>query len=288
MRSHERLMRRLAALALAPLLLAATAVAQDTPRAYAPAAAAASAKSQPTPEEQRKAAAAAQRRRELEDLQRHDAAAALARMGVQVDGRHSDLRALLDWCARVEAASALRAEYRVEVDWRATSLRELQEMRLRATKAATLAAIYGVEVDWQRYTWRELEDLRRALAHLRPDLTPAARDRDGAAFANRRRLDDVPPGGLAFGDGLVAPGAVGPPRKLGTRPRDPDAIIEPTFAYQLPAPWARSPITGRLGRDADAILIPSFNQQVRRRPPVGKDDVIDPWQRPRPTGSSRR
>jgi hypothetical protein len=294
MRFHERLMWRTAAIAALSLAVAATTVQaqRSTPGDAAVAGVRAPATQQPSAD-QRKAAAAAQRRRELEEIRRQDVIAALAKLGVAVDAHRYDLRTLTDWRDRIEAANALRASYRVDTDWRATPLPALQEMRLRAAKASELSAVYGVEVDWRRYTWRELEDLRRALARLRPDATPVVtRDRAGAGAGARVAAAPAPAvaalGGAAFGDGLVAPGTAGRPLKLGARPRDPDAIIEPTFAYELPASWARSPFATRSRRDKDAILVPSFTG-VRHRPPMGKDDVIDPWhRRPRPTAASGR
>jgi hypothetical protein len=280
MRFHEKLMWRTAAVAALSLVAAATVQAQrSTPGGAAVPGPQTPAAQQPSVDQRKAAAAVAQRRRELEEIRRQDVVAALAKLGVAVDADRYDLRTLTDWRDRIEAANALRASYRVDADWRATPLPALQEMRLRAAKATELSALYGVEVDWRRYTWRELEDLRRALARLRPDATPVmTRDRAGAGARVGAAPAPAALGGAAFGDGLVAPGTAGRPLKLGVRPRDPDAIIEPTFAYELPASWARSPFATRSSRDKDAILIPSFTG-VRHRPSIGKDDVIDPWHR---------
>jgi hypothetical protein len=196
---------------------------------------------------------AAQRQRELNDMWREDVAAQLALLGVPLKWQDHTLAELVDWRDRIEAAVTLRVQYRVDVDWRATSLRELTEMRLRAAKASELSSLYGVHVDWRRYSWVSLEGLRRRMSTL-------SRDPIGAsAFA---------------ADGLARPGSTGKPRRPGRYPRDPDAIIAPTFAFDTPLIWSR-PFGQRAQPDPDAILIPTF--VTVPSPPAGRDDVIDPW-----------
>jgi hypothetical protein len=199
------------------------------------------------------ASAAAQRQRELDDMRREDVAAQLALLGVLLKWQDHTLAELVDWRDRIEAAVILRVQYRVDVDWRATSLRELTEMRLRAAKASELSSLYGVQVDWRRYSWVALEGLRRRMARL-PAPDPAS-----TSFAS---------------DGLAKPGSSGRPRRPGRYPRDPDAIIEPTFAFDTPLIWSRPLGRGRHS-DPDAILIPTF--VTVPSPPAGRDDVIDPW-----------
>ncbi|MES1205259.1 MAG: hypothetical protein ABUS79_04915 [Pseudomonadota bacterium] len=204
--------------------------------------------------------ASAQRRRELEDLRREDIAAQLALLGVPLKWQDHSLAELVDWRDRIEAAVTLRVQYRVDVDWRVISLRELIDMRLRAAKASELSSRFGIRVDWRRYSWVALESLRRQMS--RSD-----------------RRDAVDP---VAGDALAVPGSVGRARRPGARPRDPDAIIEPTFTFDTTLAWSRP--FGRSGKaDPDAILIPTF--VTVPSPPLGRDDVIDPWVAPRrPTG----
>jgi hypothetical protein len=178
--------------------------------------------------------AAEQRRREVENLRREDVAAQLALLGVPLVWQEHALAQLLDWRDRIEAAVTLRVQHRVDVDWRTTSLAELNDMRLRASKATELASQYGVRVDWRQYTWAALESLRRQVERLRPMAAPAFAD-----------------------DSLAAPGSVGRRRRLGRRPTDPDAIIEPTFAFGALPFWSR-PLARRGPPDPDAILIPAF------------------------------
>jgi len=73
------------------------------------------------------------------------------------------------------------------------------------------------------------------------------------------RLHPTSPSGTsAFADdALAAPGTAGVRRRLGRRPIDPDAIIEPTFAFDTPLVWAR-PFGRRGASDPDAILVPAF------------------------------
>lgn len=175
-----------------------------------------------------------QRRREFENLRREDVAAQLALLGVPLVWQEHTLAQLLDWRDRIEAAVTLRVQYHVDVDWRVLSLAELNDLRLRAAKAAELATLYGVRVDWRQYTWAALESMRRQVARLRPTRAPAFAD-----------------------DALAAPGSAGQRRRPGRRPADPDAIIEPTFAFDTPLVWSRP--FGRSGpRDPDAILVPTF------------------------------
>ena len=206
--------------------------------------------------------AVTERQRAMDDLRRQDAAAGLAFMGVNVKWQAHTLAELTDWRARVEAAYALRSQFAVDVDWRATSLRALTDMRLRAAKASELIGVYGVAVDWRRYTWADLVRLENELARLSPDAT--ARARTGA------NQDD---------DRLAIPGTVGTRRRNGRTPRDPDAIIEPTFAFDTPIVWAR-PVGHHGPADPDAILVPTF--VTVPRPTTGGDDLLDPWRHPRP------
>ena len=175
-----------------------------------------------------------QRRREVENLRREDVAAQLALLGVPLVWQEHALAQLLDWRDRIEAAVTLRVQHHVDVDWRTTSLAQLNDMRLRASKATELASQYGVRVDWRQYTWAALESLRRQVARLRPSAAPPFAD-----------------------DALAAPGSVGRRRRLGRRPSDPDAIIEPTFAFGTLPFWSR-PVGRRGPPDPDAILIPAF------------------------------
>ena len=199
-----------------------------------------------------------QRRRELDDLHRQDLATELAQRGVPLKWQEHGLAELTDWRDRIDAASALRAQYRVDVDWRVTSLHNLTDMRLRAAKASELSSLYDVQVDWRGYSWVALESLRRSVAGMRA--------------AN--------PAGVFAGDALARPGSSGRPRRPGFHPKDPDAIIEPTFAFDTTLVWSRP--FGRRGRDdPDAILVPTF--VTVPTPPPGRDDVIDPWG----TGNSR-
>ena len=194
-----------------------------------------------------------QQRRELDDLRREDVASQLALLGVAVKWQDHTLAELVDWRDRIEAAVTLRVQYRVDVDWRVTSLRDLIDMRLRASKASELASVHGVLVDWRRYSWVALEGMRRQMQRARPDNSTAA---------------------LAA-DALATPGSAGRPRRPGVRPKDPDAIIEPTFAFDTTLVWAR-PFGRRARPDPDAILVPTF--VTVPSPPIGPNDVIDPWE----------
>ena len=193
-----------------------------------------------------------QRRRELDDLYRQDLATQLGQRGVPLKWQEHALAELTDWRDRIDAAYALRAQYAVDVDWRVTSLRDLTDMRLRAAKAAELSSLYGVRVDWRGYSWAALEGLRRSVVGLRA--------------ANPVRTHDA--------DALAFPGSAGRPRRPGPTPKDPDAIIEPTFAFDTPLVWSR-PFGQRGKSDPDAILIPTF--VTVPTPPPGRDDIIDPW-----------
>jgi len=201
-----------------------------------------------------------QRRRELDDLHRQDVATELAQRGVPLKWQDHTLAELTDWRDRTDAAYTLHAQHAVDVDWRVTSLRDLTDMRLRAAKAAELSSLYGIRVDWRGYSWAALEGLRRSVVGLRA--------------ANPIPTHDA--------DALAMPGSAGPPRRPGPIPQDPDAIIEPTFAFDTPAVWSRP--FGRRGKaDPDAILIPTFVSVPT--PPPGRDDIIDPWN---PWTGSRR
>ncbi len=194
-----------------------------------------------------------QQRKELDDLRREDVASQLALLGIALKWQDHPLAELVDWRDRIEAAVTLRVQYRVDVDWRVTSLRELIDMRLRAAKASELASLHGVQVDWRRYSWVALEAMRRQIQMTRLSHTTAA------------------PGT----DALATPGSAGRPRRPGVRPKDPDAIIEPTFAFDTTLIWARP--FGRRGKpDPDAILVPTF--VTVPSPPIGPNDVIDPWE----------
>ena len=206
---------------------------------------------------------ATQRRHELDDLHRQDLSAQLAQRGVALKWQDHTLVELTDWRDRIDAAYALHAQYGVDVDWRVTSLRSLTDMRLRAAKAAELSNLYDVRVDWRRYSWVALESLRRNVAGLQGAKPPA-------------------PGPA---DALATPGSVGQPRRLGFRPTDPDAIIEPTFAFDSPPAWAR-PLGRRGVIDPDAILVPSFVSVPT--PPLGRDDIINPWRSERSSGGDYR
>ena len=196
--------------------------------------------------------AGSQRRRELDNLHRQDVATQLAERGIALKWQEYGLSELTDWRDRIDAATALRAQYAVGVDWRVTSLRDLTDMRLRAAKASTLSSLYGIRVDWRGYSWAALDQLLRAVVGLRV----------------------VNPIGTHDSDALALPGSAGTPRRPGPSPRDPDAIIEPTFAFDTPPVWARP--FGRRGKpDPDAILIPTF--VTVPTPPPGRDDLIDPW-----------
>jgi hypothetical protein len=179
-------------------------------------------------------------------------ASQLTLLGVPLKWQEHTLAELIDWRDRIEAAVTLRVQYRVDADWRVTSLPDLIEMRLRATKASELSSLYGLRVDWRRYSWFALEDLRRQMARRRPTSS-------SPAFS---------------ADGLATPGSAGPPRRHGLHPRDPDAIIEPTFAFDTPLIWSR-PFGRHARSDPDAILVPTF--LTVPSPPVGRDDLIDPW-----------
>jgi hypothetical protein len=190
----------------------------------------------------------AQRRRELDEMQRRDVAAALAGLGVVARWEDHTHRELVDWRERILTARALAADFGVQIDWRTTSLRQLQNLRLRVAKAARLAADHGVSVDWRRYSWRQLEELRRTAARMRMAAAPA----------------DM--------DALIPPGGAGAPRRPGWRPRDPDAVIEPSFAYVLP------PSRGSFfPADPDAILAPTFVSPPRPGVGAGADGILDPW-----------
>lgn len=201
-----------------------------------------------------------QRRRELDDLHRQDLATQLSQRGVALKWQDHPLAELSDWRDRIDAAYALHAQYAVDVDWRVTSLRDLTDMRLRAAKAAELSTLYGLRVDWRGYSWAALEGLRRSVVGLRA--------------ANPVRTHDA--------DALAFPGSAGRPRRPGPTPKDPDAIIEPTFAFDTPMVWSR-PFGQRGKSDPDAILIPTF--LTVPTPPPGRDDIIDPWS---PSVGSRR
>jgi hypothetical protein len=201
----------------------------------------------------------AEKRRALDDLKRQDLATALALRGVSLKWQDYDLTQLADWRDRIDAAYALHAQHGVDVDWRVTSLPVLSDMRVRAAKASELASAYGITVDWRLYAWGDLERLRLS-----------------AARASRGT-----PSTLTAGDRLAPFGSVGPARRLGTRPRDPDAIIEPTFAFDSPSVWAR-PFGRQAKEDPDAILVPAF--VTAPSPPedgaLERDDLIDPWHPP--------
>jgi hypothetical protein len=205
-----------------------------------------------SPNDPRAAGSFAQRRRELDDMRREDVAAQLALLGVSLKWQDYTLADLIDWRDRIDAAVTLRVQFRVDVDWKVTSLRDLTDMRLRAAKASDLSGAYGVRVDWRRYSWVALESLRRQMAKLSPvrSETPLA------------------------ADGLARPGFSAHYKHLGTRPKDPDAIIEPMFAFDTPLFWSR-PSNRRGKSDPDAILVPTF--VTVPSPPLGRDDVIDPW-----------
>jgi hypothetical protein len=195
--------------------------------------------------------AAAQRRRELDDLRREDVASQLMLLGVPLKWQEHTLAELVDWRDRIEAAVTLRVQARVDADWRVTSLSDLIDMRLRAAKASELSSLYGLRVDWRRYSWIALEDLRRRMAKQQAHSSA-----------------DFP------ADGLVTPGSAGSPRRHGLGPMDPDAIIEPTFAFDTPMIWSR-PFGRHRKPDPDAILVPTF--VTVPTPPIGRDDLIDPW-----------
>ena len=196
-----------------------------------------------------------QRMRELEDLRRQDLAAALRAFGVNVGWQEHSLADLVDWRDRIQCAFALRVDFAVYVDWKSMSLAQLTDMRLRAAKAAELNAAFGIRVEWQRYSWTDLESLRRHLAGL-------------AAPNSERSSSPTGP------DGLAVPGTIKPRRGRLPHPRDPDAIVEPTFAFDNPLAWSSRQATQH-PRDPDAILIPTF--AAIELPAPGINGVLDPW-----------
>ncbi len=201
-----------------------------------------------------------QQRRERDDLHREDVAAELAQMGLPLKWQAFTLDQLTDWRDRLRAAQSLRTQYGVEADWRMLSLASLTDLRLRAAKAAELSSVYGVRVDWRRYSWVALEALRREVAKL----PSTAAGNVTATTANT----------------LARPGSSQDRRRFASRSKDPDAILEPTFAFDTPMVWSRP--FGRRGKtDPDAILVPTF--VTVPPPPMGPDDLIDPW---RPHGPS--
>jgi hypothetical protein len=181
-------------------------------------------------------------------------AAELAQMGLPLKWQDFSLEQLTDWRDRLRAAQSLRAQYGVEADWRMMSLASITDLRLRAAKASELSAVYGVQVDWRRYSWVALEALRRDVAKL-----PATAG--GSVTATTANT-------------LTHPGSSQDRRRFTFRSKDPDAILEPTFAFGTPMVWSRP--FGRRGKtDPDAILVPTF--VTVPAPPVGPDDLIDPW-----------
>lgn len=216
----------------------------------------------PVPKAEQPSPVVLQQRRERDDLQREDVAGELARMGLPLQWLDFSLEQLTDWRDRMQAAQALQGQHGVIVDWRTQSLASLTDMRLRAAKASALATLYGVQVDWRRYSWVALEALRRQVAK----------------FPGRATGDET-----ATGNTLARPGTSGAiRRRVGFHPSDPDAILEPTFAFDTPAAWSHpfgrrsnsGKTTGRM-TDPDAILVPTFVNIPS--PPVGPDDIIDPW-----------
>lgn len=207
----------------------------------------------------------AHRRRELDDLRREDVAAQLALLGVATRWQEHPLAELIDWRDRIEAAVTLRVQHHVNVDWRMTSLRDLLDMRLRAAKAAELAKDYGIHVDWQRMSWSAMEKIRRGQASL-----DRATRSTAAAKAAVSRPD---PDGLATPDFSRKSQRFNEQRFAGPS-KDPDAIIEPTFALNASLLWSRP--ADRKGKpDPDAIMVPRFGGMAT--PPPGRDDVLAPW-----------
>jgi hypothetical protein len=163
------------------------------------------------------------------------------------------LEQLTDWRDRLRAAQSLHILYGVDVDWRALSLASLTDMRLRAAKASELSSLYGIRVDWLRYSWVALEALRRQAARF-----PVAAGRQSAARADK----------------LAQPGGAGTARHgFAFRSKDPDALMEPTFAFETTQVWSH-PFGRRAKFDPDAILVPTFVSLPS--PPIGPDDLIDP------------
>jgi len=192
--------------------------------------------------------------REIEELQRQDLAGWLAYWGVPVDWNRHTLAELADWRDRIHAAAVLRDSFAVYVDWQGNTLAELTDMRLRAAKAAGIAGVYGIQVDWLRYSWADLEDLRQHIGHLASVRAPSG----GMAAAIGARPGDglATPGAFAASDTRAPSGAS---RRLLLR--DPDAIMEPSFAPKG-ALASTAPKGGGRGRsrvlDPDAILPPTF------------------------------
>jgi hypothetical protein len=219
--------------------------------------------------------------REIEELQRQDLAGWLAYWGVPVDWNRHTLAELADWSDRIHAAAALRDSFAVYVDWQGTSLAELTDMRLRAAKAAGIAGVYGIQVDWLRYSWADLEDLRQHIGHLASVRAPS-----GGVTALGGRPGDTLATPVAFAaSGTRDP--AGASRRL--LPRDPDAIMEPSFAPKASVTWT-APKDGGRGRsrtlDPDAILPPTF---ATFSTPVARAPGARPaWADPEPAGDQKR
>jgi hypothetical protein len=212
--------------------------------------------------------------REIEELQRQDLAGWLAYWGVPVDWSRHTLAELADWRDRIQAAAVLRDAFAVYVDWHGTSLAELTDMRLRAAKAAGIAGAYGIQVDWLRYSWADLEDLRQHIGHLASVRAPSG----GVAGLGRRPGDALAAPAEFAGPGTRAPS--GASRRLLLR--DPDAIMEPSFAPKASL-ISTAPKGGGRGRsralDPDAILPPTFatfSTPVARAPPAIRPERPDP------------